>query len=48
MMFWRSTMEIVIMDPKDVDLVEMGDIGWMLSVLATVAAKTEIADLLWW
>ena len=34
------------MDPEDLDFVEMGAIGWILSVLTTVAAKMEIANLL--
>ena len=31
---------------EDLDCVEMGAIGWTLSVLATVAAEIEITDLL--
>ena len=31
---------------EDLDCAEMGAIGWTLSVLATVAAEIEIADLL--
>ena len=34
------------MDPEDLDFAEMGAIGWILSVLVTVAAKMEIVDLL--
>ena len=34
------------MDPEDLDFAEMGVIGWILSVLVTVAAKMEIVDLL--
>ena len=37
---------MVIMDPEDLDFVEMGAIGWILSMLATVAAKIEAANLL--
>ena len=37
-------MEMVIMDPED--FVEMGAIGWMLSVLAMLAMEMETADLL--
>ena len=39
-------MEMVITDPEDVNFAEMGAIGWILSVLATVAAEIETADLL--
>ena len=39
-------MEIVIVDPEDLDFVKMGAIGWILSVLATIAAVMEIVDLL--
>ena len=31
---------------EDLECVEMGAIGWTLSVLATVAAEIETADLL--
>ena len=34
------------MDPEDLDFVEMGAIGWILSMLETVAAKIEAANLL--
>ena len=37
---------MVIVDLEDLDLTEMGAIGWILSVLTTVAAKMEIANLL--
>ena len=37
---------MVIVDPEDLDFVEMGAIGWTLSVLTTVAAKIKKADLL--
>ena len=36
---------MVIVDPEDLDFVEMGAIGWILLVLAM---EMEIADLLWW
>ena len=39
-------MGIVIVDPEDLDFAKMGAIGWILSVLATVAAEMEIVDLL--
>ena len=41
-----STVEMVIVDPEDLDFAEMGAIGWILSVLATVAAEMETIDLL--
>ena len=37
-------MEMVIMDPED--FVEMGAIGWILSVLAMLVMEMETADLL--
>ena len=37
---------MVIVDPKDLDFVEMGAIGWILSVLAIVTAKIETINLL--
>ena len=46
MMFLRSSVEMVKVRPKDLDYVEMGAIGWTPSMLTTVAAKIEIADLL--
>ena len=39
-------MEMVIVDPEDLDFAEMRAIGWILSVLATVATEMETADLL--
>ena len=39
-------MEMVIVDPEDLDFAETGAIGWILSMLAIVAAKMEIANLL--
>ena len=46
MMFLRSSMDMVKVRSEDLDCAEMGAIGWTLSVLATVAAGIEIADLL--
>ena len=37
---------MVKVDPEDWDYAETGAIGWTVSVLATVAAKIETADLL--
>ena len=40
-------MEMVIVDLEDLDFAKMGAaIGWRFSVLATIAAKMEIVDLL--
>ena len=39
-------MEMVIVDLEDLDFAKMGAIGWIFSVLATVAAEMEIVDLL--
>ena len=39
-------MEMVIVDLEDLDFVETGAIGWILSVLAIVTVEMEIADLL--
>ena len=39
-------MEMVIVDPKDLDFAKTGAIGWILSVLATVVVEIETADLL--
>ena len=46
MMFLRSFVGMVKVHPKDLDCVEIGAIGWTLSVLATVVAEIETADLL--
>ena len=46
MIFLRSYVDMVKMRYEDLDCVEMGAIGWTLSVLATVAAEIETADLL--
>ena len=48
MMFWKSIVEMVIVDSEDLDIVEMRAIGWILSVLVTVAAEMETTDLLHW
>ena len=45
-MFLRSSMDMVKVRPEDLDCAEMGAIGWTLSVLATIVAEIEIADLL--
>ena len=39
-------MDMVKVPPEDLDCAETGAIGWTLSVLATVAAEIETADLL--
>ena len=39
---------MVKMRSEDLDYAEMGAIGWTLSMLATVAAEIETADLLRW
>ena len=46
MMFLRSSVDMVKVRPEDLDCVEMGAIGWTLSVLATVAVDIDTADLL--
>ena len=46
MMFLRSSVNMVKMRPKDLDCAETEAIGWTLSVLATVVAEIETADLL--
>ena len=37
---------MVIVDLEDLDFVETGAIGWILSVLAIVTVEMETADLL--
>ena len=37
---------MVKMDPEDWDCAKIRAMGWTLSVLATIAAETEIVDLL--
>ena len=46
MMFLRSFVDMVKVRLEDLDCVETRAIGWTLSVLATVAAEIEIANLL--
>ena len=46
MMFRRSSLKMVKVDPKDGDYAEMEAIGWTLSVLGTVVAEMETTDLL--
>ena len=46
MIFCRSTVEMVIVDPEDLDFAETGVISWILLVLTTVAAEMETTDLL--
>ena len=46
MIFLRSFVDMVKVRSEDLDCVEIGAIGWTLSVLATVAAEIVIADLL--
>ena len=45
-MFIRSSLEMVKVDPEDLDYVEIGAIGWSFSVLATVAVEIKTANLL--
>ena len=46
MMFLRSFVEMVKVRSEDLDYVETRAIGWTLSMLATVAAKTDTAVFL--
>ena len=46
MIFLRSSVDMMKVCSEDLDCAEMGAIGWTLSVLATVAAEIETADLL--
>ena len=46
MMFLRSSIDMVKVRLEDLDYVETGAIGWTLSVLATVAAEIDTAELL--
>ena len=39
-------MEMVIVDLEDLDCAKTGAIGWILLVVATVAAKMETTNLL--
>ena len=44
--FLRSSVDMMKVCSEDLDYAEMRAIGWTLSVLATIAAEIEIADLL--
>ena len=46
MMFLRSSVDMVKVRPENLDCAETGAIGWTLSVLATIVAQIETADLL--
>ena len=46
MMFLRSSVNMMKVHPEDLDCVEMRAIGWTLSMLATIATKIKITDLL--
>ena len=46
MMFLRSSVDMMKVRPEDLDYAETGAIGLTLSVLATVAAEIDTADLL--
>ena len=46
MMFLRSSVDMAKVHLEDLDYAETGAIGWTLSVLATVTAEIETADLL--
>ena len=46
MIFLRSSVDMVKVRSEDLDCAETGAIGWTLSVLATIAAEIETADLL--
>ena len=46
MMFLRSSVDMVKVRSENLDCAETGAIGWTLSVLATVAAEIDTADLL--
>ena len=46
MMFLRSFVDMVKVRLEDLDCAETGATGWTLSVLATVAADIDTADLL--
>ena len=45
-MFLRSFVEMVKVQPEDLDCAETGAIGWTLLVLATAAVEIETDDLL--
>ena len=46
MMFIRSSLEMVKVDPKDQDCAEIGAIGWSLLVLEIVVVEIETSNLL--
>ena len=46
MIFLSSSVDMVKVRSEDLDCAEMGAIGWTLSVLVTVAAEIETANLL--
>ena len=46
MIFLRSSVDMVKVRSEDLDCAEIGANGWTLSVLATLAAEIETADLL--
>ena len=46
MIFLRSSVDMVKVRLEDLDCAKTGAIGWTLSVLATVAAEIDTADLL--
>ena len=46
MMFLRSSVDMMKVCSEDLDCAETGAIGWTLSVLATVGAEIDTADLL--
>ena len=46
MIFLRSSVDMVKVCSEDLNCAEIGAIGWTLSVLATIAAEIETADLL--
>ena len=46
MIFLRSSVDMVKVCFKDLDCAEIRAIDWTFSVLATVVAEIEIADLL--
>ena len=46
MIFLRSFVDMVKVRSEDLNCAEIRAIGWTLSVLATIAAEIETADLL--
>ena len=46
MMFCRLTMEMVIVDPNDLDFLQMEVIGWILLVLVIVVVEIKTTDVL--